>query len=108
MSAGEADRIKRAFADLHGRLAVLAKRLNPRSEDLHFHPVPENLDAVVVEELVKLAEDGAARVREHEEFFLRDSWKLYADGMFWCAYASAPMSDAGRHQRSRRLPARRG
>lgn len=73
--------VPRDFADLHGRLDTLEKRLNPANENLHFGPRLSNIGQEDFTEMLALAEDGLGKVREHESYFLEA--RLYADGMFW-------------------------
>jgi hypothetical protein len=73
--------IPQAFAELHARLDILEKRLNPQDENLHFRPRLADLGQKDFSDMLALAEDGLLKVREHESYFLEA--RLYADGMFW-------------------------
>lgn len=92
MSGSRQEKIAADFAGLKARLKRLEKTYNPADDNLHFDAVP-HADADLFDALLKLAQEGLAKVRQHHTYFSNSKHqRLYDDGMFWynlCLLASA-------------------
>jgi hypothetical protein len=92
MSDSMQQKIAADFAELKARLTRLEKAYNPADDNLHFDAVPR-ADAALFDALLKLAQEGLAKVRQHHTYFSHSKHqRLYDDGMFWyglCLLASA-------------------
>ena len=82
MSGSRQEKIAADFAGLKARLKRLEKTYNPTDEVLEIDAAP-HADAALFDALLKLAQEGLAKVRQHHTYFSNPNNELYDDGMFW-------------------------